>query len=234
MRMFGKFWVVAFFVMILIVPATGNSADTVEVLARGEIDTEAYLFANTNNTYMADVGVHLGVFDSATMHLNVQTGFAGLSALDEFAAVYGWYAALLDTEHIDIDLILDVAYLNLAGESFGNGTLGAEFNFDSKNNLEGLGAYLRPYLAITGNDDGTDFELGSCIGFYWSVHQMVQILAELDLAYVPNEPFDSTIPLRLGTNLQITNTIELFIEFSTNTKATMFGAMAGINLAFGT
>jgi hypothetical protein len=133
----------------------------------------------------------------------------------------GAFGTPLDTDHLDLDLILD---LILAGTGMGGWTVAPalELNLDREPDLAAYGLYLRAAAAIAPRAAGPEraggrqLDLGLSLGSYWSPSPRAQLLLEVD-ATVHEEPDPGAPALErgavaLGLNLLLGENLELITE----------------------
>ncbi len=173
-------------------------------------------------------------------------------------AIFGLFGTPIDTNHLDLDLILDIS---LGGLSFGQLALspGFEVNLDRKDDLSAYGAYFLFGLNIFGRDlsveddpltesvdesrkilevtTSADFTLGG----YFALSDSKQLLLQYVFGIDPNTSGDAhefrNGSLELGYNMMLTDSIELinefFIQLPQGDRSASLGLTTGIFVTFG-
>jgi hypothetical protein len=132
----------------------------------------------------------------------------------------GAFGTPLDTDHLDLDLLLDIRVADGGGPLAVTPAL--ELNLDRKPELAAYGLYLRAagevagQEAIAGARPGRRLALGLTLGGYWSLTSRSQLLLEVD-ATVHDEPAPGTPAfergaLALGFNTLVGESLELITE----------------------
>jgi len=151
-------WGIVVFVMDFTTPA--YSADTWECYDLGFSDFEFYLGVegldktHENVVYNASTYLGFGILPQMSGYLGVmvssnryfQEAVGGLN--------FGIFGTPVDTDHVDLDLILD---LNLSGQSFSDfvAAPGLELNFDLDPDLATWGSYISVFQLLSGREENT-------------------------------------------------------------------------------
>lgn len=213
----------------LLAPAPAHAVDTVEAWDPGAANIEVYGAleglgrASTNQGLGGDMvagwglargfGAYLGTTLSANGHLADGTSELGLGIL----------GTPLDTDHWDLDLMLDIR-----SATGGSETLlvspAFELNWDRAPDLAGWGLYARAGLCMAGVQTaaGTDRLTDVCLamGGYYTLSDRAQLLLEVD-ADVADGLGDQPSEFRaggvgLGYNLVLGQTLEWVQEIRVN------------------
>jgi hypothetical protein len=168
-----------------------EAADTVETWPEAEHDVEIYAgfqglgLCRHERGLVADVLLGHGLahrfsgYLTASMAMNdrLDDGFAGMSL--------GVFGTPLDTDHVDLDLLMDLA---ASGEQGGLVAMmpGLELNLDLRPDLALAGAYLRAGLPLAtrlgGRADPILCVL-TTLGAYVTLGRIHQILVEYDMRF---------------------------------------------------
>jgi hypothetical protein len=233
-------WLIALLFLGLFSARPVFAIDTIENFDRGLSDYEFYLFANDLNqsgetaAIGAQMTLGLGIADhiSGTMTLSGQAN--RFLADGELSAALGLFGTPLDTNHVDIDLILET--------SIGPDNLSflpaIELNFDLLPDTELWGMWLLFSVEISGHrselpnsatpenpDENTvDYEFhiqtNILIATYVTIEESHQLLLGLDMVIEHSrdarERLFSIGSLYLGYNVALNDAFELITEFSLN------------------
>lgn len=231
--------------LIALAPSHANAADTVETWARGATDVDFYLGAEGlgagQKSFFADVMVGYGLLDR--LGIFIGSALRGSDTLEDGEAeVYGGlFATLLDTRHVDFDLMFEVRG---GGPAMSRLQLrpGFELNLDADPQMASWGFYLRGGLPLYDRDllssghpqhghDLSGVHLELTVGAYYRLGANHQLLLEHDLELRPqagaDDPRVGVGGIALGYNLQLDDTLELVSQLYVDLP------QAGEQLAFG-
>lgn len=207
-----------------------HAADTTEVYDIGATDFE--FFVGFEGIGLDKYEKELSV--SALAGFGFIDAFSGYLAIDGASNEYftegsaelsvGVFGTPLDTNHVDLDLVLNFG----AGADHFEMTPGLELNLDLRNDLELAGLYLRLEETFTGRDESSEEEsepkyvvapqAGFVIGAYWSVIPEHQILLEYEMGLLHNpsagERRVEVGAVALGYNLMVVDSLELLGQLS--------------------
>jgi len=229
-----------------ILPA--RAADTVETWDVGATDVDFYggfdgIGADERSLY-GDIMLGYGLVERFSAYLGT-TLSASDHLTDGNADVYlGIFGTPLDTDHVDLDLFLDVG---AGGDGFDEFSLtpSTELNVDLKPDLGLWGLYLRAGAPIYGRlesgEDGAaehhrafDVELNP--GTYLNLGAGHQILLEFDMAFHPKGGADEhTVDIggvALGYNVVLTDPIELITQLYLDLPQAGERASVGVMVGF--
>lgn len=139
----------------LLSPGSARAADTVETWAAGAGDVEFYMQMDGfgRRAHAQAVGGDLllgwGVADRLSAYLATAMQADGYFTGGSAELAVGLFGTPLDTDHFDLDLMLDVC---AGGDGLGDLCLGpaVELNFDAAPDGAAWGAYARAGLAVAG------------------------------------------------------------------------------------
>jgi hypothetical protein len=212
---------------------TAVAADTLETWDAGSGNIDFYLSLDGMGRSLPEQGVAgemllgWGVADRLSTYLAVSLAADGALADGDAGLGVGLFGTPVDTDHLDLDLVLD---LSAGGAGLRELSLGPalELNLDATPDQASWGAYVRAGLAITGRaagDDGTaKMAAGSgrlvdrvlTVGAYRSLGPRRQLLLEYDLTWY-DEPAAGTPAvdrggLALGFNQMLGDSLELVTQ----------------------
>lgn len=237
--------------MALLAGAAGSAraADTVEPWDAGAFDVDLYLAFDglgpgaPDRTYSSDVMVGYGLLPKLSIYLGTQ-----LEADRDLAgvppAVYlGAFGSALQTNHVDLDLFLD---LRATGLSVRDLRLGPSFeiNLDAHPEMRSAGLYLRVALPLvrrrgtedSAPEDETALALEATLGAYMHLAPGHQLLLQPDAIYRP-APLDGETRwelggLALGYNVLLGERLELitqvFVDLPQRDEEHLVGMMSGL------
>lgn len=173
-----------------------GAADTVEVWAKGPTDAELYVGLegigpekegrNTRFEYLAGFGITDRISAYLMGSLDASWALTGLGA--GFGA--GVLGTPLDTDHVDLDLFIDVAACGPGLRGFSAGPA-FELNLDLEPDLALWGVYLRAGVPVEGiklaspahPGHGIFLSIPVVLGTYYTVRGSHQILLEADVTF---------------------------------------------------
>ncbi|RJO66186.1 MAG: hypothetical protein C4523_13995 [Myxococcales bacterium] len=220
-------------------PFPASAADTLEPFDVGATDFEFYAGAAGlgNDKYESSVFGEFALGYGLTERLS---GYVAGSAVGneyfrqgEGSLAFGLYGTPLDTDHVDLDLILDLGISGAGLTDFGV-TPGVELNFDLAPDLALWGVYLLIEEAIGGRDASVpddpatpnqdeselrferNFDTLLTLGTYWTAAEGHQLLLQFDSAihHTPEagqERFEIG-GAALGYNVAVHEAVELINE----------------------
>lgn len=206
---------------------TAFAGDTNEVLDKGTMEiAPAFTLDNLHDgkpSIGAEIGVGYGVLDELTigtaLYMYTAEAFFAPDAGIDIYMVYTPY----DSDHFDIDIMMDFDIDGLASEASYTWTPSFEFNYDYEPDQALWGLYARLGLPITsgpGMDDiVTDVGLDVTLGLYITVAEIHQILIEggfvvENLAEELGETEVLSNPLTIGYNVALLDNFELTTELA--------------------
>jgi hypothetical protein len=242
---------------IIAIPCS-YAADTVETYDQGAVDFEFYLGGDALNQPKYEKTL----FGNLLVGYGLLPGFSGYFTLDaesddsllngESGYSFGIFGTPLDTDHFDLDLLLDVG---MGGEAVGDisVTPGLEFNFDLKPDMELWGLYVRVEDGISGRDESVEDDpstpnvneektktkvvqsLGYTGGTYFTIAGRHQILAEYyhaqNMNPAPDELRWDSGGFALGYNVGLVDNLELVTQVNAhpghNHQDATWGAYVG-------
>lgn len=201
------------------------AGDTSELLDNGQIEVSpSFGVGNITDGVKPNVfaGLTVGYGVTEYMTLSANLGWNSFEALAGNNANVGFDALFtpLDTEHFDIDVHFSVSTSIIAGGLVVNP--GFEFNYDTSNDMDGFGAYIRLELPIhseydMNQDVNTDFDLEVLAGLYFYVvpdHQLV-VEGGITTSNLASKIADAALDggfVSIGWNYAITDSFELLTE----------------------
>lgn len=209
---------------------TAEAVDTVETWDERAIDVDFYLGfdglgpGELDRQLYGDLMIGYGIIDRFSTYLG--TRLAGDEQLSNGAGeIYlGVFGTPLDTDHVDLDLFLD---LRLGGDGFSEFQVvpALELNLDLAPDLECWGVYLVVglplYPRVAGDQGGTGEEgvaltVETVVGTYLTLGSRHQILLDFELAFHPmaaeGELTTEIGGVGLGYNVILNDAIELIVE----------------------
>lgn len=212
--------------------ATVRAADTLETWDAGSGNTDFYVTMDGMGRSLEEQGVAgdmllgWGVADRFSTYLSVALAADGTLADGDAALGVGLFGTPLDTDHVDLDLVLDLC---AGGSGLHDLCVGPalELNLDASPDLSTWGAYARAGLAISGREVGQEgAKLGGSggrvadrvltVGAYRALGARSQLLLEYDLTWL-DEP-EAGAPtverggLALGLNRMLGENLELITQ----------------------
>jgi len=224
-------------------PGAALGADTLETWVPGAADVEVYLGVENLGTSRSEgVGsgelvLGYGVAEGLSAYLGVRLSGDGYLAQAEPQLSLGVFGTVLDTERVDLDLLLDVG-THGQGMSHLQVSPGVELNVD----LPSVGLYLRAGTCLHGAEreqaDGalhTAVALELVPGAWWSPGPGHQLLVEwilgLDATEGGSGPLD-TGAVALGYNAVVSPTLELISQLSLMLPQSQRGWAVGAMVGF--
>ncbi len=195
------------------------AADTLETWGKGDADVEYYVEggAGGGDGHVASslvLGYGLEERFSAYLALTMEgDGHLGEGAGDLAMGIFG---TPLDTDHLDLDLLLDT---HLSGPGFTEFSLcpGVELNLDAKPELEAWGVYLRMghvFKGVAAQEGATETEYHAeaVAGYYWTLGQGRQVLVEAGVELQEDFGGVSQGAIAIGYNHVLSPELELITE----------------------
>ena len=206
----------------LLLAGPGHAADTIETFDVGATDLEFYVGLDglgprgQDRTLSTEVVAGFGIVDGLSLYLATALeanhrfvdGSAGLGV--------GLFGTPLDTDHFDIDLVLDVG---AAGPRFSELSVApmAEFNMDLDPDMGSWGVFVRAGVEIAGRAGEEEAPPGVAVvinpGTYLTLGDRHQLLLEYDMAIVPataDAPAEVDVGgLAVGYNVVVAEPMEL-------------------------
>lgn len=211
--------------MLVLLAAVAEAADTVETWDKGAGDLDVYMLmegvgaAESSQAVAGDIMVGWGLADRFSAYLGTTMQADGYLMNGGTELGLGVFGTPVETDHLDLDLFLD---LRSAGE--GLSTLqvepACELNWDAAPDMSTWGLYLRGGLAIAGRESpdkaaGVEryADLGMTVGSYWSLDEHHQLLVEFDATVHDHAAGEGsgleTGGVALGYNVFLHDTLEL-------------------------
>ena len=203
-----------------LVPQEAFPADTVEPVVHGTLDHEAYiamegLKAGGSGTLLAQYLTGVGVAPRFSFFLGGDAVVHPAVPGPEAGFLAGVIGTPLDTDHVDIDLGLEIGCAGAGPTGAIAGPL-VEFNYDGEPDLSLWGLYLQAGLPLfwTGDSPAVDVELR--LGAYLTLRDVHQILVETSAAFHPLS-HDRTGRaeiggISLGYNVTVHEAVEIILE----------------------
>lgn len=234
-----------------VAPSSANAADTVETFDVGATDRELYMGMDGIGNRRAESGVFgetvlgYGIVDGFSAYVGTALEANGNFAEGGAGLAFGAFGTAIDTDHFDLDLILD---MGAGGEGFGEFSLApsVEINFDASPEMSTWGVYVRAGVPVYGQtihdqtregqqDQQTVYSLELNPGAYLTIAEGHQILVEYEMAVHPKAPQDDHMTeiggIAVGYNLAFGDSIELISQFYTDIpqagEQSSFGVMTG-------
>ncbi len=180
-------------------PPLARAADTVETWDQGATDVEFYVGldseAEAHKTLYGEMVLGYGLTSGLSAYMGtVLQADQSLSSASS-ARYMGVFGTPLDTDHVDVDLLLDLLVVS-DDDPFLHLTPSLELNYDSHPELAGWGLYLRAGLPIYGHEatepnlsQGLEGEMGyhldATLGAYLALHERHQLLLESAWTFMP-------------------------------------------------
>lgn len=210
-----------------------HAADTLETWDAGSGNIDFYLTMDgvgrslDRQGVAGDMLLGWGVADRFSTYLSVGLAADGALADGDAALGVGLFGTPLDTDHFDLDLVLDLC---AGGSGLRDLCVGPalELNLDASSDLSSWGAYARAGLEVhgraAGQDEGAKLAAGAdrivdrvlTVGAYRALGPRSQVLLEYDLAWL-DEP-EAGAPaverggLALGLNRMLGDSLELITQ----------------------
>lgn len=214
--------------LVTLLAAPLHAADTTETWDVGATNTELYIGieevgkSRSELTLYSDMLLGYGIIERFSAYFG-STFFSNPSftegAADLFMGVFG---TPLDTDHIDLDLFLDMRVTG-ADQWAPTVTPSLELNYDLKPDLALWGMYVRAGVSLYGRTDedvvkkkGPMVDLTATFGTYWTIRERHRLLLEYDFCHRlrPARGGSSTEQggLAIGYNIELSDAIELINE----------------------
>lgn len=231
--------------MTLLLADAARAADTVETWDAGATDVDFYLGyegiglreAADRGTF-GDLMLGYGIVERFSVYVGTSleaNGAFGDGAASPYLGIFG---TVVDTEHVDFDLFLDVS---TGGPSLTEFAISPslELNFDGRDDMSTGGLYTRvgvPLYGRGGKLDEMSLHLEAVIGAYYTVAPDHQLLLELDATFHPFHRADHDHAVEiggvaLGYNVTLSDRIELinqvFLDIPQSGEPVAGGVMVG-------
>jgi len=210
----------------------------------GLTDFEAYLGyegigrTRAERSVTASYLLGVGITDWFSGRYAESAAFSEQFSQGESTRCFGVFATPLDTYHFDLDLILDVGFVD--GQEL-TITPGFEFNVDAQPDLSSFGLFLIGGSEFGGHEASEDIgarhtvRLALTMGTYVTFAEDHQALLSYDTVVMPEQEAgerDMEVgALRLGYNATVHESIELIHEVSLDTP--QGEERAGVGVMFG-
>lgn len=230
---------------ILGISAQAFAGDTTELLDHGMIEVAPTFSIDNIHDGEPSVTFSTAVGYGVTDFMTITTSFELASEIALAGMGWGFDVDLLftpyDSENFDFDFHVDFAM----GDTGLEIAPGIELNYDTDNDQNGFGAYLRLdlpiYSSITGvsdegepNDTETDLGLDLTLGMYYSVMEGHQLFLEggMSASYLAKNFAEREIEgfVSLGYNALIMDNFELTSEVAVNIPEKGEGTYATISI----
>ena len=229
-------------------PGAARAADTTEPFALGATDVDVYFgvdgleAAPEERVLYGDILLGYGLTERLSGFLGVTLEADGRLGGSSPHVHLGGYGCVVDTEHVDLDLMLHVGTGGAAFDEF-EIVPGAELNLDADPDMATWGSYLRLAVPVLGRPapDGSGANPSVAIeltaGGYVMVAEGHQLVVELDAAFRPDPPPKEEPAelggLALGYNATLSENLELITQLAVDLPqggdpAAGFGVMAGV------
>ena len=227
------------------------AADTMEPYARGLSDLEFYVGydglgrPSEGQLFLADFVVGVGLTSRLSAYFGTTLQGSRQKRAGEAAFTMGLFGTVLDTAHVDLDLMASfgVGGPDLTGFQFAPGF---ELNLDAAPDLSACGVYVRgvAVLAVDANGEGATgsfvHHLVLTFGSYVTFARDHQLLLEFDTAYhpvtLPAEDAFEIGGLALGYNVHVRGWLELitqlYVDLPQDGEAPSVGLQAGAIFTF--
>ncbi len=235
--------------LLLCAGTPARAADTIETYEVGVSDLELYAGYDglghefSDHSLLGDFVLGVGIIERLSLYLGTTVqGYRRMRAGDATVNM-GLLGTVLDTRHVDLDLILGVG---LGGPGFRGFSLAPAFelNLDRAPDLQAYGLYLRGAAVIhvatvdplEGEPSTFVHHYVATLGAYLTLAERHQLLVELDGAYHPTtltgERSFELGGLALGYNVALHRRVELITQVCVNLpqgrEKTVAGLMIGL------
>jgi len=197
-------------------PGWAFAADTVETWDAGALDVDFYLgydgAGGADRSVHGDVMVGYGIADRLSIYLGTTVTAHESLANGEPGLYLGVFGTVVDSDHFDFDLFLDVG---AGGE--GMSELGVtpslELNFDVDPDHGSFGAYVRAGLAAHAPESTrVVFDVVLNPGVYLTVAEEHQLFLEYDMAVSPADNAVEVGGVAMGYNVVVNDALELISQ----------------------
>ncbi len=248
MRLNFSFYQAGFLFALLFITActlSASAGDTIECYGMGTIDFEMYFtFDGANRTPSNQIlgsqfMLGYGLTNRLSGYLGTTFSVNGNLVDSATENSVGLFTTPLDTDHLDLDILLDFS-------AHGNNQFtigpGLELNWDAASELDSWGLYVRSGLAISGQGTAKGSvqtaDIILVLGCYGTLGQGHQLLLEFDGALEEQSSHLHTVEKEwstggwaLGYNTTLSQTLELisqaYLEIPAGNDAYSFGLMIG-------
>jgi len=229
----------------LLWPLTTYAADTVETWDVGATDVDFYLGYDglglreaADRAIFGDLMLGYGIVERFSVYLGTTLEANGALADGAASPYLGIFGTVVETDHMDFDLFLDVSTGGPNQTEF-QITPSIELNFDGRNNMSTGGLYIRagvPLHGRSGRLDEMSLDLETVIGAYYTVTAGHQLLVEYDMGFHPihGAGHDHVVEvggLALGYNVTLSERIELInlvvVDIPQSGESVSVGVMVG-------
>ena len=219
-------WLVAIICLLTILTRPADAADTLETWNTGAGNFELYSAVDGVGETVADQAVAgamvmgWGVANRFSAYLATVMSADGYLTGAETQINLGAFGTPVDTDHFDIDLLLD---MRVEGSGMNEAVImpAVELNLDRAPDLAAYGLYFRGSAEIAGRETELGqperhVDLGLTLGTYFSLSQRHQLLLQYD-ATVHDNPGPETRKFEhgavaLGYNALLGDNLELITE----------------------
>ncbi len=234
-------------VALLALPSYARANDTVETWDVGATDVDFYLgydgigAPRDERATSADLMLGYGLVPNLSAYLGA-TIEADMDLAAEPTVYLGVFGTLVDTDHVDFDLFLDVS---AGGPGLSSAEIAPSFelNLDASPDLATWGGYLRAGLVAYGRAEDENPEAGSVgvaldlnPGVYVTVADGHQVLLEYDMRLHANPEEDeeavSVGGVALGYNVTLSDALELITQAHVSIPTGGEGAAGGVVVGF--
>lgn len=213
---------VAIALAALLAAAPASALDTTEVFDPGPTNAELHMGyggvgrAPTDRELSKELVFGYGLSNRASAYLATCLAVDQATFARETALCFGMLSTAVDTDHFDVDLMLDV-------EAAGNGldalglAPGIELNFDRDPGMSGWGLYVRSAFVSTHPGSGLERlqDLVVNPGAYLRVSDRFEVLVEYDAVWglgVGRDRTGDATGLAIGLNTFVSPAIELISQ----------------------
>jgi hypothetical protein len=230
--------------IVLMAVVTAHGADTVETFDLGMSNVELYgAFAGTgqdapDQSVAGDVVLGMGITPGFSAYLGTTMQANGYLTGSETELAAGAFGTVLDSDHLDLDLMLDLRSVGGDGGRF-TVSPGFELNLDHTPGLATRGLYLRGNVSIAGTQTDTGpqraTDLAFTLGGYVTLAETRQLLIEVDVAEVDEFGGGHAWEygaVAIGYNAVINPALELISQVSVDIPQDDRDAALGFSLGF--
>ncbi len=202
---------------VLLAPGIARAADTVETWDPGAVDVDFYLgydgAGSPSRSVYGDIMVGYGIVEGFSAYLGTALTAPDSLAGGEPGLYLGVFGTLVDTDHVDFDLFLD---LGATGDGMSDLEVrpSLELNLDAAPDLRSFGTYVRAGVVAHSADDASRAVLDVTLnpGAYVTLAGSHQLFVEYDMAFAPSDGATEIGGFALGYNVVINDALELVTQ----------------------
>ncbi|MCK9522016.1 MAG: hypothetical protein M0R76_03095 [Proteobacteria bacterium] len=214
--------------LVTLLAAPLHAADTTETWDVGATNTELYVGieevgkSRSELTLYSDMLLGYGIIERFSAYFG-STFFSNPSFTEGSADLFmGVFGTPLDTDHIDLDLFLDMRVTG-ADQWAPTVTPSLELNYDLKPDQALWGMYVRAGVSLYGRTDedvvkkkGPMVDLAATLGTYWTFLERHRLLLEYDFCHRLRPTMGGSATeqggLAIGYNVEVSDAIKLLNE----------------------